>query len=141
MPKRAKPEPGDVVVLEKTGDDDSFEYGGGVLYRKDDGEFWQFWEAPTTKNYLVWTAVIPRDVLKEYKRLSREEIACILDVDMDTLRTMGRSRRHGDRLALIEAISELEGRSAIVRRWAGPPSSGVRRSLAPGSSYSAGVPQ
>lgn len=117
MPNRAKlPESGDTVVLEKTGDDDSFEYGGGVLYKKDDAEFWQFWESPTRKNYLVWTARIPRDVLKEYKRIPRDEIASILDVDTDTLRTMGRSRQYGDRFALIEAISELEGRSAIVRR-------------------------
>lgn len=117
MPRRALPPDSDeLVVLEKTGDDDSFEYGGGVLYRKNGGYFWQFWEPPASKNYLVWTAKIPRDVLKAYKHISREELASVLDVDMDTLRTMGRSRSHGDRFALIEAISELEGRSTIVGR-------------------------
>lgn len=110
------PESGDITVIQTTGDDDSYEYGGGVLYRKNDAEFWQFWDEPARKNYVIWTAKIERDVFKQYKRVPRHEIAVQLGVDLDTLRTMGRSRTASDRLELVRAIGELEGRSTICGR-------------------------
>jgi len=109
-------ESGDIQVIQTTGDDDSFEHGGGVLYRKDDAEFWQFWDVPARKNYLIWTAKIPRDVFKQYKRILREELANELGVDLDTLRTMGRSRTASDRLELVRAIGQIEGRTTICGR-------------------------
>jgi len=104
---------GDLTVLEKTGDDDAFTHGGGVVFRSDDGTFWQFWDAPSTKSYWVWTVAIPMNVLRAYKTVPREQMVKQAMVDMNLLRTMSTSSRVTDRLELLKTIIELEGRSRV----------------------------
>jgi len=120
----------DLTVLELTGDDDALTYGGGVVFRREGDTYWQFWDRPTTKIYVVWTAQIPVNVLRAYKSVQREDIVLQTGLPLDDLRSMSTSNRFQDRLKLLEAIVELEGRSRIcpnepeeltkaemVRRW------------------------
>jgi hypothetical protein len=104
---------GDFTVLDQTGDDDALTYGGGVIFRRDGDTCWEFWDPPTTKTYMVWRAKIPVNVLRAYKSVDRKGIARHAGVDQDTLRTMSTGNRVSDRLALLMAIIELEGRSRV----------------------------
>ena len=103
----------DLTVLELTGDGDALTYGGGVILRKDGHTFWQFWDAPATKSFLVWTARILVNILRDYKSVSRDDISAATGLPIETLRTMSTSSHLRDRLTLLEAVVELEGRSRI----------------------------
>lgn len=103
----------DLTVLELTGDDDAFTYGGGVVFRKGERVFWQFWDAPTTKTYVVWTARIDRNVFRQFPSACRRELGRALNVEPDALRTMSGSSWVGDRRRMLEVIADLEGRSHI----------------------------
>jgi hypothetical protein len=102
---------GELVILECTGDDDALLEGGGIVFRKDDAEYWQRWDSPTTKNYLVWTGKVPRDVLKHYPEVTREELMDQLELTSDELRSMSRSRNVRDRIQLMRGVRELCGDS------------------------------
>jgi hypothetical protein len=104
---------GDVVVLEMTGDSDALEFGGGVVFRKDGQIYWQFWDAPTGRKYLIWTSKIPFNVLRQFSFVDREGIARFLRIDLDELRGMSVSNRIMDRQRLVEVIGETEGWSTI----------------------------
>jgi hypothetical protein len=102
----------DLKILDKTGDDDALTYGGGVVFRKDDKVFWQFWDAPG-RNYLVWTARVGRSVLQDYPNVNRKHLASDMGLDMNGLRAMAVAADPRDRRQMVEAIGELEGRSVI----------------------------
>ena len=101
----------DLIILESTGDDDALHEGGGIVFRKDDHEYWQRWDPPTTKNYLVWTGKVPRDVLKHYSEVTREDLMAQLELEPDELRSMSRSRNVRDRIHLMRGVRELCGDS------------------------------
>jgi len=103
----------DLTVLELTGDADALTYGGGVVFRKEGDTFWQFWDQPTSKTFVVWTTRIGVNILRDYKSVARAEISSATGLPVDTLRTMSTSSRVMDRLTLIQAVSQLEGRSRI----------------------------
>jgi len=107
---------GEVTAVERTGDDDALTYGGGVIFRKDCDTFWQFWDAPSAKVYLAWTAKVPAHVLRAYKSIDRDELAFHVGVDTDLLRTMSTSGKPLDRVRLLEGIMTLEGRSRVCPR-------------------------
>jgi hypothetical protein len=96
-----------------TGDDDPLLYGGGVIFRKGELDYWQFWDdRRTDKNYEVWTAKIPSRILKEY-RANRYELAEAMGVAPEEVRSLASARDAGDRQRVLKAIIEMRGRTAV----------------------------
>lgn len=104
-------------VLETTGDQDAFDYGGGVIYLEPKGRYayWQFWRArdPDQKNYEVWTAPIPRDVLAHFSGVDISELCIVGDMDVKQVRKDSRSRNLRERAALVGVICDALGPSAV----------------------------
>ncbi len=103
-------------VLSTTGDVDAFEHGGGVLFRDPDRRefFWSFWSARDRgqKNYYVFTAPVPADVI-EYFDPDMSELSIVSGMDERDIRRMGRSKNHDERLEIVMAIRECNGASRI----------------------------
>lgn len=103
-------------VLRTTGDVDALEHGGGVLFRPPDrrGFFWSFWEARELgqKNYHVFTAPVPDDVL-EYFSPDVNEISKFADIDIRHVKRMGKSRDPRERLEIVIAIRDCCGSSRV----------------------------
>jgi hypothetical protein len=104
-------------VLGTTGDQDAFDYGGGVVYIEPKGRhaYWQFWRARDEgqKNYEVWTAPIPRDVLAHYSHADVNELSIVGDIDIKQLKKDSRSRNVKDRAELVHIICDALGPSAV----------------------------
>lgn len=101
-------------ILGTTGDDDSLLYGGGVVFRKGEIDYWQFWDGPERKNFEVWTAKIPSRVLNAYK-MTRYELADVMGMGAEEVRSMGSARDAKDRQKVLEAVIRVLGRSAVCR--------------------------
>lgn len=103
-------------VLETTGDVDAFKYGGGVLYlsprRKD--AYWEFWpeREEGTKNYRVFTAPIPENVIEFYEP-DVNELCKFADIDRQKVRRLSRSKKVKDRLEIVMAIADVYGPSRV----------------------------
>ncbi len=103
-------------VLDTTGDVDAFEYGGGVLFRAPDrrGIFWSFWSGRDLgeKNYRVFTAPIPLDVI-EFFEPDPNELSKISEIHIRDIRKMGRSKNPIERLQVVMAIRDCDGASRV----------------------------
>lgn len=103
-------------VLDTTGDLDAFAHGGGVLFRAPNrrGTFWTFWSARGfgEKNYRVFTAPIPPDVI-EYFDPDLKELALVSGIDIRDVRKLSSSKNPADRLQLVMAIRDCGGASRI----------------------------
>lgn len=103
-------------VLDTTGDLDAFEYGGGVLFQepKRRETYWQFWRArdPGDKNYEVFTAPVPKNVIEVFDPDIRE-LCKYSDLELQTVRRMSRSKDPKERLQVVMAMREVYGPSAI----------------------------
>jgi len=103
-------------VLEMTGDVDAFEHGGGVLFREPIHKdcYWQFWRGRNDgeKNYVVFTAPIPSDVL-EFFAADVKELAKYSDIQTQLLRRLSRSKDPKERLQVVMAMRDVHGPSAI----------------------------
>ena len=103
-------------VLDTTGDVDAFEHGGGVLFRAPDrrGTFWTFWSARELgeKNYRVFTAPIPPDVI-EYFDPDLKELALVSGIELREVRKLSRSKNPAERLQLVMAIRDCSGASRV----------------------------
>jgi len=104
-------------VIETTGDQDAFEYGGGVVYVEPKGRhaYWQFWRPREEgqKNYEVWTAPIPRDVLAHYKDVDVKEVVLVGDISVKLIQQDSRSRNLRERARLVQMICDAMGPSAV----------------------------
>jgi len=103
-------------VLDTTGDVDAFEHGGGVLFRSPDrrGIFWSFWSAraPGEKNFSVFTAPVPSDVL-EYFDPDVKELSIVTGMDPRDIKRFSCSKNHGERLEIVMAIRDCNGASRV----------------------------
>ncbi len=105
-----------IEVLDTTGDLNAFEYGGGVVYRTpDDDIYWQFWEARDTgkKNFYVFTAPVPADVLSFYDFVERKMLGRIGGMDERELERLSRSRDPRERASLVSLIRDAHGPSSV----------------------------
>lgn len=106
-------------VLSTTGDVDAFEHGGGVLFR--DGEsrdiLWSFWEARARgeRNYEVFTAPIPSDVLSHF-RPDVSELAAVTGMDPRDIKRLSVSKSPSERHQIVMAICECNGPSSVDTR-------------------------
>ena len=103
-------------VLDTTGDVDAFEHGGGVLFRPPDrrGIFWCFWSARALgeKNFMVFTAPVPGDVL-EYFDPDVKELSIVTGMDPRDIKRLSRSKNYGERLEIVMAIRDCNGASRV----------------------------
>lgn len=103
-------------VLETTGDLDAFEHGGGVLFQepKRRETYWQFWgpREPGEKNYEVFTAPVPSNVIEIFEPDIRE-LCKYSELEIQTVRRMSRSRDPKERLQVVVAMREVYGASSI----------------------------
>jgi len=104
-------------VIQTTGDQDAFEYGGGVVYIEPRGRhaYWQFWRARDEgqKNYEVWTAPIPRDVLAHFQKADVNELSIVGDISTKQIKKDSRSRNLRDRAELVSIICDAMGPSEV----------------------------
>jgi hypothetical protein len=101
-------------ILGQTGDDDALEYGGGVIFKKGDVSYWQFWDPPVRKNFEVWTAKIPSRVLNQYG-VTRYELADAMEMEPEAVRSLSSARDAVDRQKVLAAIMQQNGRSSVCR--------------------------
>lgn len=106
------------VVLETTGDVNALAHGGGVVYKVPPrGEcFWQFWSAREggQKNYDVYTAYVPDDVLGHYEPDFKE----LMEVTQESpreLRRLSSSKNAKDRAYLVSLIVGCVGPTTICK--------------------------
>lgn len=103
-------------ILETTGDVDAFEHGGGVLFRtpRRKDVYWQFWREREmgTKNYAVFTAPVPLNVIDFYQP-DINELCEFGEIDRQAVRRLSRSKKPKDRLRIVMAICEVYGPSRV----------------------------
>jgi len=101
-------------VLETTGDADAIQYGGGVLYRSPGGVVsWDFWEAPE-KNFLVYSAEVPGDVLGHYDVDVQELVLCSAgEVTEKEVLKLSKSANPRIRLQVLGLIRGAHGASTL----------------------------
>lgn len=103
-------------VLDTTGDLDAFEYGGGVLYQEPRRReaYWQFWgpRDPGEKNYFVFTAPVPPNVIEVFEPDIRE-LCKFSELEIQKVRRMSRSRDPKERLQVVSAMRDVYGPSSI----------------------------
>ncbi len=103
-------------VLDTTGDLDAFEYGGGVLFQEPRRReiYWQFWgpRDPGEKNYFVFTAPIPSNVIEVFQPDIRE-LCKYSELEIQKVRRMSRSKDPKDRLQIVVAMRDVYGSSSI----------------------------
>jgi hypothetical protein len=66
------------------------------------------------KNFEVWTAKIPTRVLKSY-RLTRDELADVMEMEPEEVRSMASARSSEDRQRVLEGVMKVAGRSSVCR--------------------------
>jgi hypothetical protein len=103
-------------VFKTTGDVDGIEHGGGVLFREPRYRevYWTFWEErpPGQKNFEVFTAPIPSDVIDHFDPDIRE-LELVSGWRARDLRRMGRSKKPLERFEIVKAIKECNGASSV----------------------------
>jgi len=103
-------------VLETTGDVDAFAHGGGVLFREPRRRdlFWTFWDErePGEKNFLIFTAPIPEDVIGFFEP-DLNEVVMVTGINIRDLRKMGKSKDPSERLQIMVALRDCYGPSSI----------------------------
>ncbi len=103
-------------VLDTTGDLDAFEHGGGVLFQEPKRKevYWQFWgeREMGEKNYAVFTAPIPSNIIEIYEPDIRE-LCQYSELEIQTVRRLARSKDPKERLQIVMALREVYGASAL----------------------------
>jgi len=95
-------------VLGLTGAENSLADGGGVFFRLDGELYWQWWYAPLHKRYRVFTAPIPKDVLKKFP-VDTESLTGQSEYTEDELFVFSVSEDPHDRVRVMEVISDVYG--------------------------------
>lgn len=103
-------------VLDYTGDLDSPNYGGGIVYknRKTGSIFWSFWDEREAgeKNFIVYTSRITRDPISSYCN-DIAELSLVSGLDKRELKKLSSSKKWKDRLDVLILIRESNGASFI----------------------------
>lgn len=105
-----------IEVLETTGDLDAFQFGGGVVYRTPEKDiYWQFWEPRETgrKNFYVFTAPVPEQVLKFYDFVDIKILCTVGATDKREVQRLSRSRDPKERAYLVGIIKDAYGPSGV----------------------------
>ncbi len=105
-----------IEVLDTTGDLDAFEYGGGVIYRTLQRDiYWQFWEPRDSgaKNFFVFTAPVPEQVLKFYDFADVKILCTVGCMEGREIERISRSRDPKERASLVGIIKDAYGPSSV----------------------------
>lgn len=105
---------GGARVIGLTGDDDPWNHGGGVIFTNEHGAWWQFWDPPSGPNYIVYTAAVHANVLREAEYTDLNELEQLTGVAPDDLKRMSRSTLDTERASLVEILRETYGASAVA---------------------------
>lgn len=102
-------------ILETTGDLDAFKYGGGVLYKKNQEIYWQFWDQREQgeKNYFVFTCPVPDNVLKFYDFAELNIVSKVAFMDKKDIKRLSRSKDPKERRLLVSFIKDTYGASSV----------------------------
>ena len=121
-----------ILIYGTTGDADPFEYGGGVIYKvKKTGIcWWEKWDEPQAKNYIVKYIRIPVNPWKSsMKFASLDDLSKAYKLSRDELRSIASSVRPDIRSYFVEMLCEVYGYSKctykidvlttyeIIKRW------------------------
>jgi len=108
-----------VEVLETTGDQDALEHGGGLIWRcpRYGDVFWTFWDArpPGTRNFEVFEAEIPADIVKHFDP-DVEELCMVTGYSKSQVHVMGRSKDPTQRAEIVQAMAQCFGASSVSSR-------------------------
>jgi hypothetical protein len=100
-------------ILGLTGDDDPWTHGGGVIFTNEHGAWWQFWDPPSGPNYIVHTAPVHSNVIREASYTDLDEVEQLTGIAPDELKRMSRSALDTERASLVEILRETYGASAV----------------------------